>query len=352
MCTALLMNKGKNAVFGRNMDMEYEWGQQPVATPRNFTWPMRFTKPLKQKYAMIGMAMPFKDPENGGHDYPLYSEAANEKGLACAGLNFPKNAFYPEPGKTKATKGKLVEITPFEVVQWVLANFETTAQVKDFFAKNTIAIVNKPICQGLDVATLHFIVSDKSGESFVFEPTKDGIKTYDNPLGIMTNNPTFDWQLTNLARYQNLGNTQKFPEVDFLQTARGQGFAMMGLPGDTTPPSRFVRTAFYKFNSAPDNTIESLVNEFFHILGSVEMVKGSIIVGKNKKGEKLYDITLFSSCIDLNKMVYYYRTYWNSQICAVDMYAINGKDNNKWLDGKDIAIFPFERKQGINYLNK
>ncbi len=82
------------------------------------------------------------------------------------------------------------------------------------------------------------------------------------------------------------------------------------------------------------------------------MVKGSIIVGKNQKGEKLYDITLFSSCIDLNKMVYYYKTYWNSQICAIDMYAINGKENNKWLDGKDIAVFPFVRKQGIDWLNK
>lgn len=348
MCTALLMNKGKNAVFGRNMDMEYEWGQQVVAVPRKFSWPMRFGKALKQKYAMIGMAMPFKDPENGNQDYPLYAEAANEKGLACAGLNFPRNAFYPEPGTTKATKGKLVEITPFEVVQWVLANFETTAQVKEFFAKNTVAIVNKPICKGLDVATLHFIVSDKSGESFVFEPTKDGIKTYDNPLGVMTNNPTFDFQLLNLARYQNLGNVQKYPESKLLEGARGQGYAQVGLPGDCTPPSRFVRALFYKHHSVPENNIDSLINEFFHILGSVEMVKGSIIAGKNKKGEKLYDITLYSSCIDLNKMVYYYKTYWNSQINVIDMLALG----DKWMDGDKIAVYEFSRKQGYNFVNK
>ncbi len=348
MCTALTLKKGNLCVFGRNMDLEYEWGQQVVVTPRNFIWPMRFLPKMRQKYAIIGMAMPYKDSENGGHDYPLYAEAANEKGLACAGLNFPANAYYPDPGKTKKEKGQLIEITPYEVVHWVLANFSSVKEVKKFFNENTIAIVNKPISKEVGITTLHFIVSDKDG-AFVFEPCVDGVKYYDNPLGILSNNPTFDWQLTNLSYYQNLCNSQNFPsDCKFMESASGQGFGGLGLPGDVTPPSRFIRTVFYKTYSVPEENIESLVNEHFHILSSVEMIKGSVIVGKTKDNKPIYDITLYSSCIDLNKMVYFYKTYWNSQINAVDMYALG----DAWLNGDQIAVYPFIKQQSIKFLNK
>lgn len=345
MCTALNLNKKGINLFGRNMDIEAPFGQQIVITPRDHVWPMRFLPELKQQHAIIGMAFPFQDPTNGGKDYPLYAEAANEKGLACAGLNFPGTAFYPEPGSTKATKGKLVEITPFEVIQFFLANFTSVDDVKKFLDENTLAIVNKPIIPQLAVAPLHFIISDKN-KSIVIEPCKDGLKVHDNPIGILTNNPSFDWQMLNLSMYQNLTNEQKYDVKwgDFEMKPFGQGMAQHGLPGDTTPPSRFVRTAFYKVNSSCGDTLEDMVTQFFHILDGVSMVKGAIKV-RTPKGDVHDDITLYTSCIDLDNGVYYYKSYYDNQINAIDMHS-------EKLDGDKVIVYPFSMKQNFNFVNK
>lgn len=342
MCLALTLKNKKANVFGRNMDIDTSFGQQVVITPRNYIWNYRFQKSNKQNYAMIGMAFPFKDIENNSTLYPLYAEAVNEKGLACAGLNYPETAHYFEPGEIKNG----FEITPYEVVGWILSNFTNIKDLKKFIKKNNIVIVNKPISKNLPVAPLHFIVVDKN-ESIVIEPNKDGIQMYDNPIGVLSNNPSFDWHLYNLSMYQNLVNLQK-DEVSWsnysLKTF-GQGFGTVGLPGDLTPPSRFVRAAFYKSVSNVGDTLDSLITEFFHILDASAMPRGSVKVETNHGTND--DITLYSCCMDLDECVYYYKTYNNNQINVIDI-----KQEKDKLNGKDLIIYPFNDKQSYNYVNK
>lgn len=341
MCTALSLNNKTKYLFGRNMDIEAPFGQQIVIVPRKYTIPMRFQKPLTLPSALIGMAFPYKDAENDNVLYPLFAEAANEDGLACAGLNFPGTAFYPEPSSIKGA----YEITPYEVVPWVLGMFKTTKEVKAFLEKNNVQIVNKPVAKMLPLTPLHFIVADKNNESIVIEPCKDGLKVYDNPFGILTNNPTFDWQLLNLSFYQNIGTKQKKDVKWSGHTLApfGQGFASVGLPGDWTPPSRFIRTAFLQSVTANNLEDEALVTQFFHILNNVAMVKGSIKV-ETPNGDH-DDITLYSSCIDLNEGIYYYKSYYNNQIQVLNMH-------NENLDGKEVVCYPFALKQDFNFVNK
>ena len=341
MCTALTLNNKKTFLFGRNMDIETSFGQKVVITPRNFTIPMRFQKPIKQKYAVIGMASPMKDVEHNNIDYPLYAEAANEKGLAVAGLNFPATAHYPKPGEIKGA----FELTPYEVIPYLLSQFTTTKEVKDFFVKNNVQIVHKSFAPNIPVAPLHFIVSDKMEDSIVIEPCKDGLKVYENTLGILTNNPTFDWQTINLSFYQNI-KTKQSDDVEWIGEKLdpfGQGFGSVGLPGDWTPPARFVRTSYLKNSSPIEEDKNKMITQFFHILDNVAMVKGSIIVD-TPRGEK-FDITLYTSCIDLNEGVYYYKSYDNNQINVIRLH-------NENLDGNEIIVYPFSTEQQFNEVNK
>ena len=348
MCTALSLNNKKTFLFGRNMDIEAGFGQQVVITPRNFTLPLRFNKPVKQKYATIGMAYPFPDQENGGIVYPLYAEAANEKGLAVAGLNFPGTAHYPKPGSIK----KAFELTPFEIIPYLLSQFTTTKEVKKFIESKNMQLVDRAIMKQLPVAPLHFIVADKNNESIVIEPTKDGLNVHDNPLGILTNNPTFDWQITNLSFYANLKQKQSTDAKWDAQDLKpfGQGFGSFSLPGDWTPPSRFVKTAYLKSHSAEEQETDKLVTQFFHILDNVSMVKGGIIVeqmGGDGKMHEHYDITLYASCIDLNTGTYYYKSYDNNQIQMIKL-----SNEGKALDGKEVIVYPFSVTQAFNEVNK
>lgn len=340
MCTALLLRNKNKHYFGRNMDIETFFGQQVVITPRNYEWEMKFNKHFKQKYSTIGMAMIFNDPKKQ-KEYPLYAEAANEVGLAVAGLNFPSTAHYIKPNSIPNS----FQITPYELIPWILANFSTVKEVEDFFNNNNVQIVNEPISPDLPIAPLHFMIGDKNDDSIVIEPCVDGLKVYKNKIGVLTNNPTFDWQLINLSFYQNLTSKQRDSTTwaDYTFKPYGQGFASFGLPGDWTPPSRFVRTAFLKATT-PElelNDIE-LLSQFFHILDNVAMVRGSITV-QHKDTEK-FDITLYTSCIDLDDSIYYYKNYFNNQITAISM-------KNEDLDGTNLIKFGFILDQKINYIN-
>lgn len=213
MCTCINL-KTKDQYFGRNLDLEYRFNEKVVITPRNYN-----VKNIDIKYAMIGMA-------TVSADYPLYAEAADEKGLAMAGLYFPNNAYYNEPMKSKI----------------------------------------------------------------------------------------------NLSNY-------------------GQGMGAIGLPGDNSPASRFIRVAFNKLNSVCNDDEESSVTQFFHILDSVATTKGSVITKENN-----YDITTYSSCINTTKGIYYYKTYNNNQITAIKLNNVNMNDVK-------LNIYELIEKQKIKYIN-
>ena len=324
MCTAISFTT-KDHYFGRNLDLEYSYIETVTITPRNYPLLFRKKESLNTHYAMIGIAY----VHNG---YPLYYDATNEMGLSMAGLNFPENADY------KPEMPEKDNITPFEFIPWILGQCSTVKDTKVLLDK--INLLEEHYNNKLPLSPLHWMISDRES-SITVESVKDGLKIYENPVGVLTNNPTFDMQLFHLNNYMNL-SPQK-PENRFSNkvklTRYSNGMGALGMPGDWSSQSRFVKTAFTKLNSVCGTSEEESVSQFFHILGSVEHQRGCVDMGNN-----LYEITLYSSCCNTDKGIYYYRTYENSQITAVDMFREN-------LDKNKVITYPLIKKQQIKWQN-
>ena len=325
MCTSLTFQTS-DFYFGRNLDLEYNFGEKIVITPRQYPFIFKFAGTLSEHYAIIGTAQ-ITD------GCPLYAEAVNEKGLCLAALNFPGNAVYaetPESGKTN--------LAPFELFGFLLG---TCATVKEAEEKlKAVCITHTAFKDGYPVAPLHWHIADKD-QSLVLECTKDGMHLYENPVGVLTNNPPFPFQLTNLQNYMHL--TSNPPENRFAPALKlapyGQGMGALGLPGDASPASRFVRAAFCKWNTELPSGEEASVTQFFHILDNVAMVAGSVRTQENK-----FDRTTYSSCINASRGIYYYKTYNNNQISAVSMHKTD-------LDGCAPVVFEQVNRQQICYQN-
>ena len=324
MCTAATY-KTKDFYFGRTLDYEFSYGDEVVVMPRRHPLAFRRMGTLQEHYALIGMAY-----VAGG--VPLYYDAVNEKGLGMAGLNFVGNAVYHEeaPGKDN--------VAQFEFIPWILGQCATVAQARALLER--INLVNIPFSDQLPLAQLHWLIADRD-EAITVESVAGGLKVYDNPVGVLTNNPPFDMQLFNLNNY--IGLSPASPKNGFserlpLQTySRGMG--AMGLPGDLSSQSRFVRVAFTKMNSLSGDSESESVSQFFHILGSVDQQRGCCDLGGGK-----YEITLYTYCCNAQKGIYYYTTYENHQITAVDMHREN-------LDGADIARYPLITGEQIRWQN-
>lgn len=324
MCTAAAYSTKKH-YFGRNLDLEYSYHEEVTITPRKFPFAFRKVPAMQTHYALIGMAF-----IAGG--YPLYYDAANEKGLGMAGLNFPTNAYYGEP-VTGADN-----IAPFEIVPWVLGQCADLEEAKALLSHTNL--INENFSEQLPLSPLHWMLADTSGKSIVVESVKDGLKIYDNPVGVMTNNPTFDIQLFKLNDYRNLtpeqGENRFAQGLELAQYSRGMG--AIGLPGDLSSSSRFAKVAFTRMNSLSDTTEEGSVSQFFHILGSVEQQRGCCRLGDKN------EITIYSSCINLDEGIYYYRTYDNSQISAVSLHHTDP-------DADSLTHFELVKEQQVNYQN-
>ncbi len=324
MCTAISVKK-RDHYFGRNLDLDCSYGEEVCVMPRRY--PLRFRKmdEIKAHYAIIGMATVV----NGE---PLFYDGANEYGLAMAGLNFPSNAYYPpfEEGKDN--------ITPFEFIPWILGQCTCVAEVRGLLSK--INLVNIPYSEKLPLSPLHWIIADKEA-CIVVESMKNGLHIHENPVGVMTNNPPFEYHLFNLNNYRGLkrenGENTFAPSLTLDNYCQGLGG--IGLPGDFSSTSRFVRMAFHKEHSVCAEDERSAVSQFFHLLTSVEMVKGSCLV---PSGE--YDITVYSSCMNTDKGLYYYTTYDNRQIHCVDMRKTD-------LNSDTISRFPLVKGEQIAYQN-
>ena len=324
MCTCLDL-KARDYYFGRNLDLEYNFNEEVVITPRKYSYKLKNGKDVSNKYAMIGMATVCDN-------YPLYADAANEKGLCMAGLMFPQNAFYPAPQKDSNN------IASYELILWILGNFKSVDEVKKI--TKDLVITNEVLNNKMPSSELHWIISDKD-KSIVLEEMKDGLHVYDNKYGILTNNPPFPYHELNVINYINI--SPRYPSNRFSDklclTPFAQSFGSIGLPGDLTPQSRFVRTAFNKFNARISNNNLENVAQFFHILDNVAFIDGTTITKENK-----YDKTMYSSCINVTNGIYYYKTYNNNQITAVKM---TDSEKNK----KSLSIYPLIIDEQINYIN-
>ena len=300
MCTAATY-KTKDFYFGRTLDYEISYGDQVVITPRNYLFRLRNGETLKNHYAMIGMACVMRD-------YPLYYDAVNEKGLGVAGLNFVGNAHY---GKSMEGRNNLAQ---FELIPYLLGKCASVKEVRR--ALETVNLIDTPFMENLPVAQLHWLIADRE-ECIVLESVRDGLKIYNNPVGVLTNNPPFDMQLFNLNNYLHLSAENRpntFSNALSLN-AYSRGMGAMGLPGDLSSQSRFVRAAFVRMNSISGDSEPESVSQFFHILASVDQQRGCCRLGDGK-----CEITLYTSCCNADKGIYYYTTYDNHQISGVDMH--------------------------------
>ena len=325
MCTALAY-KTKDFYFGRTLDYESSYGEEIVITPRQYPFAFRNGAKRNEHYALIGMAH-----VAGG--YPLYYEAVNEKGLGMAGLNFVGNACY---GKEKEGKDN---IASFELIPWILGQCSTVKEVRELLEK--INVTNLAFHESFPVSPLHWLIADEK-ETITVEAVEEGLFVYDNPVGVLTNNPPFPQQMFQLNNYMHLSPKQPknlFSERLKLQTySRGMG--ALGLPGDLSSASRFVRAAFTMLNAIATQKEEDSVGQFFHIMGTVEQSKGCCEVN-----EGAYEYTIYTSCCNASKGIYYYTTYFNHQINAVDMHEED-------LDGKKVVVYPVLQEETIHYQNK
>ncbi len=313
MCTAVSFKSCDN-YFGRNLDLERSYGESVVITPRNYKFNMRTLPPLEGHYAMIGMATVVGD-------YPLYYEATNEKGLSMAGLNFPDNAHYKSFDENKDN------VTPFEFIPYILGKCKDISEARSLLER--INLVKLNFSEDLPLSPLHWIISDKE-KSITVESVKEGLKVYDNPYGVLTNNPTFDYHLMNIRVYmclnEGVGEDRLTKEGKLKNYSLG--FGAIGLPGDYSSASRFVRAVFIKEKSPCCESEKESVSHFFHILGGVAMPKGCVMT---RDGE--YEYTRYSCCCNADKGIYYYTTYNNSSVTAVDMHSVE-------LEGEEVYKFP------------
>lgn len=324
MCTAATY-RTKDFYFGRTLDYEFSYGEEITVTPRNYPFSFRYLPEKREHYAIIGMA-------HVEENYPLYYDAVNEKGLGMAGLNFVGNAVYGEVREGKEN------VAVFELIPYILSQCENTEEARELLGK--VQITDTRFKEQLPNGRLHWIIADEK-EAITVESVTEGLKIYENAPGVLTNNPPFPMQMFQLNNYMQLSSRQPenlFSDQLSLETySRGMG--ALGLPGDLSSASRFVRVAFTKLHARSGEGEADSVGQFFHILGSVEQTRGCCELENGK-----YEITIYTSCCNATKGIYYYTTYTNRQITAVDMHR-------EKLDGTELIRYPMLEEEQIRLQN-
>lgn len=313
-CTGIQL-KAKDGAFvsGRTVEFGISLDLNGVVVPRNYA--LHGTLPdgstglqYKSKYAVIGGAM------FGTSDV---ADGLNEKGLVVGDFYFPGYAGYTTI--TTSNKGKA--LSPTEFSNWILTQFATVDEVKQGI-KSVVIVGTTP--KGWPVLPpFHYVVYDKTGNSIVIEPINGELKVYDNPLGILTNSPGFDWHMTNLANYTNLSPINvPVKTIDGVTLQQfGNGSGLHGLPGDFTPPSRFIRAAVFSSTAIPAATSQQAVLQAFHILNQFDIPVGA--VREQQNGQTVDEYTLATTVKDPNALKYYFKTYDDQTIKVIDFSKVN-----------------------------
>jgi len=270
-------------------------GTLPDGTSKGMKWTV--------KYGFVGMNY---------EGIPTVTDGMNEKGLVMGSLYIPGYVKYQPYSPLKASS----TIAQFELNTWVLSTFATVAEVRK-------GLGSVRVCQGpmeqTGATPLHFTVHDASGDSLVIEYVDGALKMHDNPLGVLTNSPNFDWMVTNLSNYVNLSpdNTQGVKINGVQITPFSQGSGLLGLPGDFTSPSRFVRMVALSQSSVPVKGAEAGTALAMTVINNVDIPIGAIRQ-KTDKGVMM-EVTDWSVVGDLGRMRYYFRTYANKNWRYVDV---------------------------------
>lgn len=313
MCTAISFH-GESFFFGRTLDHFCSYGEEVIFTPRNFPLPFRNVTALSRHHAILGMAH-----VAGG--YPLYYDAMNEHGLCMAGLNFPDFARYGGAGRDK--------IASFELIPWILGRCDSVSHARVLLS--LLSVTAEAFSPELPATALHWILADRN-ECITIESMEHGLMIWENPVGVLTNSPPFDDQLRRLADHMHLSarppHNLMAEGIDLRPYTIGMG--AMGLPGDLSSQSRFVRAAFMKLNAEKGG-----VSRFFRILDTVRQVKGC---SRIENGSTEY--TRYSSCCDCENGIYYYTTDDCCAISGVDMKRLD-------MNGSALSGFPLRDREDI-----
>jgi choloylglycine hydrolase len=324
-CTGIgLKAKDGSFINGRTVEFGMYLNPSILVVPKNYDF--KGTLPdgspglnYRSKYAAVGLV---------AFSAPQILDGMNEKGLTAAIFFFPGYASYT----TVTPENKNQGLSPADFSNWILTQFASVDEVKA--ALKSVVITPTPIKNWGGVPPFHYIVYEKSGKSIVIEPVNGQLKVYDNPIGVITNSPTFDWHLTNLSNYINLSpNNAPVPTVDGLKLKQlGQGSGLHGLPGDFSPPSRFVRAAIFETTAVPSDNAEKTVFQVFHILNQFDIPVGS--VREVQKNQIATDYTIITSVKDPQNLKYYFKTYDNQSIQMINLAAFDANATTL----KEVAI--------------
>jgi choloylglycine hydrolase len=313
-CTGISLKAGDGAAIrGRTLEFGFPMQSKVLVIPAGRE--MSGTLPdggkgliYTTRYAIVGA---------NALGLPVILDGLNDQGLSVGLFYFPNYAKYADVTKENASHA----LAPQEFGVWALANFATVDEVRE--AVKSIVLVPTP-APGLGspqgaVAGAHFFIQDKTGKSIVVEPVDGTLKVHDATLGVMTNAPTYDWHMTNLQNYISLSvkdvDSAKLGPVTL--PAFGSGSGLHGMPGDFTPPSRFVRAAIYSQAAAPTANADDAVLEAFHILNQFDIPEGS--VQNSAVGEPVDEVTEWTSVADLKNLRWYFRTRMDQSIHMVDL---------------------------------
>jgi len=315
MCTAI-SDLGKFHLFGRTLDVECSFGEEVVITPRNFCFDFLYEPKIRSHPAINGIAC----VRNG---VPLYYDAVNESGLAIAALNFPTNAVYREPVKNR------YNVASFELIPWLLSRAESTDAAVELL-RNTNVTADS-FSKDMPSTPLHWIIADKH-RTVTAEAVASGFEIYENPFGVLTNNPPFPYHTTHIADFMGINSLPPkntiCPSAELIKYSGGMG--AIGLPGDFSSASRFVRAVFVKSHTVHEPTEAEEINRFFHIMDSVCVPCGC---SKNENGKN--NFTLYTSCINTETGDYYFTTYACRSIRAVKLCGVE-------LNADRLARFPID----------
>ena len=320
MCTAFTFSSD-DFYFARTLDLERSYDEEITITPRDFPLHFRSGLTLEHHSAIIGVA----HVEN---NFPLYYDAVNEHGLAMAGLRFADFASYASPAEGKDN------ITHFELILWILAQCSDLSQVRQLVGR--LNITDLPFSPQLPPAPLHWLIADRQ-EAVTLEAMKDGLWLHPNPIGVLTNAPPFAMQMLHLGNFMHLSSQppkNHFP-VPLPEYSRGMG--AIGLPGDLSSISRFVRAAFTKAN-AEANAAQA-VSQVFHIAETVSQTKGCCILPGGAS-----EFTRYTICANVCKGIYYYTTYERRSICAVALHPEKAA-------GSTLERYPMLQEEAIAFQN-
>lgn len=330
-CTGITIKpKDGSVIFARTLEFAADLESNVIIVPRGteYVGTAPGGKPgvaWKTKYGTVGA---------NAFDMPVVVDGLNEKGLSVGLFYFPGFAEYQTVKAEDAGKA----LAPWEIGSYLLG---TCSDIKESIAAAKSVLVGDVVQKQMGfVPPVHVIVTDASGSSVVLEYIGGELKAHDNPFGVMSNAPTFDWHMTNLSNYVTLTkkNLERIDLAGKEIRGLGQGSGMLGLPGDFTPPSRFVRAVAFSKTARPVDQAKDGVLQAFHILNQFDIPKGA--AQGIEHGQEVYDYTLWTSAADLKNLRYYFRTFDNSRIRMLDMKAID-------LDTKGIRTISMKGEEDI-----